>query len=107
MKSLESVIFFSNMDIKAKFSVGQEVCLFNGVAMRIEHDEVFAILVSPEAVEGKEIDPQKKVSEMMKGGIVNIKVKYQLQRHQGILDEGILFESEEACKAYFRDFFAK
>lgn len=93
------------MDIKTKFSVGQDVVLFNGVAMRLEHDEVFAIVFGPTPVEGKIMDPQKKVSENLKEGNIEPKCQYQLQRHQGILEEDILFENEEACKAYFRKFF--
>ena len=95
------------MEIKTKFSVGQDVVLFNGVAMQMEHDEVFAVVIGPDPVEGKQADPQKKVSENMKDGNFVINAKYQLQRHQGILDENILFESEEACKAYYRKFFSE
>lgn len=95
------------MEIKTKFSVGQDVCLFNGVSQEIEHDEVFAILVSPVPVAGKEFNPQAKVSEQLEAGNVSVEAKYQLQHHQGIIDEKILFADDEALKEFFREFFAK
>lgn len=95
------------MEIKTKFSVGQDVVLFNGLAMTFDHDEVYAIVIQPEQVEGKEFNPQKKVSEGFAEGSMEMKHVYQLQRHQGLLDENILFESEEACKAYYRKFFSE
>ena len=93
------------MKIETKFSIGQDVVLFNGVAMQMEHDQVFAILMNPVANEGKEFDPRKPVSESLKDGDVVIKPQYQLQHHQGLLDEKLLFESEEACREFFREFF--
>lgn len=95
------------MDVKTKFSIGQDVVLFNGVAMEIEHDEVLAILVGIMPVKDKAMDPQKKVSENLKAGNVEIVHQYQLQHHQGLIDEKILFESEEACKKHFLEFFKK
>lgn len=93
------------MEIKTKFSVGQDVVLFNGLTMCFDHDEVYAIVLQPQQVEGKDVDVQKKVSESLKEGTVEVKAFYQLQKHQGLLDESILFESEEACKEYYREFF--
>lgn len=95
------------MEIKTKFSVGQDVVLFNGVSMKMEHDEVFAVLVAPGPVDGKAFDPQGAVSKGLESGELVVRPQYQLQHHQGLLDEAILFESEEACKKYYREFFSK
>lgn len=95
------------MEIKSKFKVGQAVCLFNSVSLKIEHDEVFAILVAPQAVEGKTIDSQKEISKSLAAGEAEVKVQYQLQYHQGILDEEVLFASEDDCRGFFREFFSK
>ena len=95
------------MNVETKFSVGQDVVLFNGVAMQLEHDEVLGIFVGVVPEEGKTFEPQKGVSENLKEGNVKPAHQYQLQHHQGLLDENILFESEDACKAYFREFFKK
>lgn len=90
-------------EIKTKYYVGQEVVLFNGVSMQFEHDEVFAILLGPVPVEGKEsFDPNEPISKQ----IGAVEPKYQLQHHQGLLDEKLLFESEEACCKYYREFFS-
>ena len=94
------------MDIKTKYSIGQDVVLFNGVAMQMEHDEVFAILLNPVPTEGNELDPRKPVSESLNEGVLEVKPQYQLQHHQGLLDEKLLFGSEEACKEFFREFFS-
>ena len=94
------------MNIETKFSVGQEVCLFNSVTQEIEHDEVFAIMVGPSPVKGDEgIDPTQPVSVGLKKGILAVGWHYQLQHHQGLLDEKILFSSEEELKAFYREFF--
>ncbi len=79
--------------------------MFNGVAMQMEHDEIFAIMVAPMPVQGKEVDPRKPISESLKAGDLVVGVQYQLQHHQGLLEEKILFASEEECKAFFREFF--
>lgn len=95
------------MEIKSKFEIGQEVCLFNGVSLNIEHDEVYAILIAPQPVAGKEFDPQEKLSKAFEKGLIEVGLQYQLRQHQGLLDERILFGSEEECKAFFKEFFEK
>ena len=93
------------MKIETKYNVGQEVFLFNAVSQEIEKDEVFAILVSPEPVEGKEIDALAIVSKQLADGSVKVGHRYQLQHHQGLLEEKILFASEDELKVFFREFF--
>lgn len=96
------------MKIETKFNVGQDVVIFNGVTMQMEHDEVFAVLLAPgPAEEGTELDPRKNISDALQDGEVVVRPQYQLQHHQGLLDENILFESEEACKKYYLEFFSK
>ena len=95
------------MKIDTKFSIGQDVVLFNGVSMKMEHDEVFAVLVAPGPVEGKSFDASVAVSKALAGGDLEVRPQYQLQHHQGLLDEAILFESEDACKTYYREFFSR
>lgn len=94
------------MDIRTKFSIGQEVVLFNGVSMQMEHDVVFAVLVAPVPAEGVAFDANVDVAEALGDGRLEVKEQYQLQHHQGLLDENILFESEEACRKYYREFFS-
>lgn len=94
------------MEIKTKFSVGQEVVLFNSASQRIEHDQVFGILISPNPVPGKELHVDKSVAEQLEEGSVVVSPKYQLQMHQGLLDECILFPDEASCAEFYRNFFA-
>lgn len=90
-------------EFKTKYGVGQEVAIFNGVSMQIEHDEVFAILLGPMPADGKEtFNPEEPISKQM----VKVEPKYQLQHHQGLLEEKILFESEEELKAFYKEFFS-
>ena len=63
------------MEYKTKFSVGQDVVLFNGVSMQMEHDEIFAVMVAPMPVEGKEVDPRKNISESLKDGDLELCLK--------------------------------
>jgi hypothetical protein len=93
------------MKIETKYNVGQEVFLFNAVSQKIEKDEVFAVLVSPEPVEGKEMDATLPVSKHLADGNAVVGYRYQLQHHQGLLDEKILFASEDELKVFFREFF--
>lgn len=91
----------------SKYQVGQRVYLFNSLAMRIESDEVYAELRIPVLAEGKSADDAKGIGGMVKEGIMVVKEQYQLAKHQGVLDEDMLFASEEDCKAWFRKFFAE
>lgn len=93
------------MEIATKYSVGQEVCLFNAISQQIEHDEVYAVLVAPNPVPGKNPDPNIPVSKSLEAGTVEVGYRYQLQRHQGLLEEKILFASEEELKEYYLDLF--
>lgn len=93
------------MKIETKFSVGQDVCLFNAISQEIEHDEVYGILVAPVPVKGENLDPMKTVSEMLKDGKAVVGCTYQLQRHQGLLDEKILFGSEAELKQFYAELF--
>lgn len=94
------------MEIKTKFSIGQDVVLFNGVSMQVEHDVVFAVLVAPVPAEGEQFDANVNIAEALAEGKLSVKEQYQLQRHQGLLEEGILFESEEELRKYYREFFS-
>lgn len=94
------------MEIKTKFSIGQDVVIFNGVSMEMEHDVVFAVLMAPVPVGGKAFDANVDVAKELEEGGMEVKAQYQLQRHQGLLDENILFESEDALRAYYREFFS-
>ena len=95
------------MNIETKYAVGQDVCLFNAISQEIEHDEVYAILVAPVPVKGesKVIDPNLKVSENLRNGNAVVGCTYQLQRHQGLLDEKILFGSEAELKKFYAELF--
>ena len=90
-----------------KFEVGQKVCLFNSISMKIEHDDVYAILFVPVPVEGAEQDSQKSIAEKLKDGKMVVKEQYQLASHQGVLDADCLFASEAECRDYFHEFFSK
>ena len=81
--------------------------LFNSLSMRLDSDEVFAVVIQPEAREGKEFDQKKSISEQVEAGALEVVSKYQLAHRQGILDEGSLFASEEECKKFFLEFFSK
>lgn len=91
----------------SKFKVGQRVYFFNSIALELESDEVYAVVIQPEAKAGKEFDQGKSIAEQLDGGILDVVSKYQLSHHQGILDEGALFSSESECRSWFRAFFAE
>ena len=91
----------------SKFQVGQKVFLFNSISMKVENDDVYAILFVPVAVEGKEQEAGKRIEDLLKDGQMEVKEQYQLTSHQGVLDAKCLFASEEECKKYFRGFFAE
>lgn len=95
------------MKIETKYNVGQEVFLFNAVSQEIEKDEVFAILVSLEPVEGREMDATLPVSKHLADGNAVVGHRYQLQHHQGLLEEKLLFASEAELKKFFLEFFSK
>lgn len=79
--------------------------LFNSLAMRIEDDEVFAVISQPQSVKGEGIDASKSIAEQIEAGDLEVVDQYQLARHKGILDGDVLFASEEECTEYFRKFF--
>lgn len=91
----------------SKFKVGQRVYLFNSLSLQIESDEIFAIIEQPEAVDGKEFDQNKDISSQLEAGVLQVVNKYQLGHHHGVLEEGVMFASEEELRKYFRDFFAE
>lgn len=95
------------MKIETKYEIGQEVFLFNAVSQEIEKDEVFAVLYSPDPAKGESINPMEPVSKSLEKGDVVLDYRYQLQHHQGLLEEKILFGSEEELKAFFLEFFKK
>ena len=89
----------------SKFACGQRVYLFNSLAMRIESDDVYAVLNVPVAVEGKE-QSQKSVAEKIAAGEMEVHEQYQLCSHQGIVEAGCLFGSEDECREFYRKYFA-
>ena len=91
----------------AKFKVGQEVFLFNSLSQEIEKDNVYASLLVPVAVKGVTQDSGKSIKEKLDAGQMEVKEQYQLCAHQGIVDGGVLFASEEECKAWHRNFFGE
>jgi len=95
------------MKIETRYEIGQEVFLFNAVSQEIEKDEVFAVLYSPVPVKGETLNAMEPVSESLKKGSVAPNYTYQLQHHQGLLEEKILFGSEDELKEFFLDFFKK
>lgn len=95
------------MKIETKYEIGQEVFLFNAVSQEIEKDEVFAVLYSPVPTNGEPINAMEPISESLKKGNVALDYRYQLQHHQGLLEERILFGSEDELKEFFLEFFKK
>lgn len=89
----------------SKFKVGQRVYLFNSLSLQIESDEIFAIIEQPEAVDGMEFDQNKGIAIQLESGALQVVNKYQLCHHHGVLDESVMFASEEELRKYFRDFF--
>ena len=89
----------------SKFSVGQRVFLFNSISMKVESDDVYAVLYVPVAVEGRDQDSGKGLLERIESGQMEVKEQYQLSSHQGVLDVDCLFASEEECREFFRKFF--
>ena len=88
----------------SKFEVGQRVYLFNSLSMSIESDDVYGVLYVPEPAEGREQHPDKSFAERIANGEQVVSEKVQTLQHQ-IIDAAVLFESEEDCLAYYRDFF--
>lgn len=95
------------MKIETKYEIGQEVFLFNAVSQEIEKDEVYAVLYSPVPAKGEPINPMEPVSKSLEKGDVVLDYRYQLQHHQGLLEEKILFGSEDELKDFFLEFFKK
>ena len=93
--------------VMSKFNVCQRVFLFNSLSLGIESDFVYAVLFAPVAVDGKEQHQSDELSKRIAAGELEVREQYQLARHQGVLDGDCLFASEEECKAFYRDFFAK
>lgn len=91
----------------SKFKVGQRVYLFNSLGLRIESDEVYATLYMPVPAEGRQVDPEKGIAELVSSGAMVVKEQYQLAKHQGVLDADMLFASEEECREFFRAFFGE
>lgn len=91
----------------SKFQVGQRVYLFNSISLQIESDDVYGVLKVPVAVEDVEQDSGKSIAEKIASGQMEVREQYQLCQHQGILDAECLFESEDGCKEFFREFFSK
>lgn len=90
----------------SKFKVGQRVYLFNSLGLRVESDEVYAVLYMPVPADGERIDPDRGIAELVESGAMVVKEQYQLAKHQGVLDAEMLFASEEECREFFRSFFA-
>ena len=88
----------------SKLDVGQTVYLFNSISLKIEEDQVYGILYVPEPVEGREQHPDKSFAERIESGEQQVVEKVQTLQHQ-IVDAAVLFESEEECVAFYRDFF--
>lgn len=91
----------------SKYDCGQTVCLFNSISCRIEEDTVYCVLYEPVPVDGGEPVGPSSIKERVESGQLVVKERYQLCRHQGILDADILFASPEECKAFYREFFAE
>ena len=89
----------------SKFSVGQRVFLFNSISMKVESDDVYAVLYVPVTVEGKDTGGSESIAERIEKGLMEVKEQYQLSSHQGVLDVDCLFASEEECREFFRKFF--
>lgn len=105
----ENSVYIYNpiLNIMSKFKVGQRVYLFNSLSLQVESDEIFAIIEQPEAVDGKEFDQNKDIASQLEAGVLQVVNKYQLGHHHGVLDESVMFASEEELRKYFRDFFAE
>ena len=91
----------------SKFDVGQKVFLFNSIALKVESDDVYAVLYVPVAVEGREQHGEWTLANRIICGEMEVREQYQLSAHQGVLDAECLFGSEEECRAWFREFFSK
>lgn len=89
-----------------KFNVGQKVYLFNSLSAKIESDEVYGVLFVPVPVEGREQNSGMGVGERIADGQLEVREQCQLCQHQGIVDTEFLFESEDACKAWYRELFS-
>lgn len=89
-----------------RYDVGQHVCLFNSVSGKIEHDSVYGVLFVPLVVEGQQRDESKTIAEQIKDGVLEVREQYQTLQH-GIVGAELLFESEEECKEFYRELFAK
>lgn len=90
-----------------KFECGQHVWLFNSLAVRVEEDDVYAALFVPVPVEGVQQDGGKSIKEKIAAGQMKVQEQYQLCNHQGIVDADVLFASEEECREFYREYFAK
>ena len=89
----------------SKFSVGQEVFLFNGQSMEIEPDVVYGVLNVPIPVKGEEpVAGESDFRKQLEAGKFEVREQYQLMHH-GIVDAEALFESEGALREAYRKFF--
>ena len=85
----------------SKFSVGQEVVLFNSISCRFEKDQVFGVLHVPVPLEGVEQHRDKGIAKQLEDGEVEVREQYQTLQHQ-IVDGDVLFASEEECREYYK-----
>ena len=90
----------------SKFNVGQRVYLFNSLGLRVESDDVYAILFAPMYAEGAEQRSEKGIAERLESGEMYVQEQYQLAGHQGVVDAEVLFASEEECREFYRKFLA-
>lgn len=90
----------------SKFKVGDRVFLFNSISMKVESDQVFAIIYAPIPVEGKEQNSAKDVSKRIAEGEMKVHEQCQTLQHQ-ILDVDVLFRSDAECREHYRKFFAE
>ena len=90
---------------KNKFNVGDHVVLFNSASGEVEHDSVYGVLFVPKAVDGKQPDDSKTIAEQIEAGVMEVCEEYHTLQHQ-IMPAGLLFGSEEECRAYYRKLFA-
>lgn len=88
---------------RSKFSVGQEVVLFDSLACEFKKDVVFAVYYAPVPVEGVEPHLERGVKERLDAGEVEVREQYQLVRG-GIVPSDRVFASEDECRAFYREF---
>lgn len=92
--------------MERKFECGERVYLFNSLSCEVEEDLVYGALFVPVAVEGSGSGDGKSIAEKLAAGQMEVREQYQLCSHQGIVDAGVLFHSEEECREFYRELFA-